>query len=148
MNFKESSPLLAEATSPQRIKKTLLRLALLALFGAMPAFAKYGDTLEVQGGSELPMGWVVIAVRGPISMATVASTPEQRLAGQTLTIKDLYRAPYGARETVMACSPIPPGWVILRTRTPNAFSAASTVRDIQCLIEPPPDPAPAPAPAH
>lgn len=109
-------------------------ISLLALLCAAPGFAKFGDIVQVNARSAIPAGWVITKTTGSTNMGTVMIREEVRKFSRTHTIKDLYLAPYGTRETVVGGSPIPAGWVITKVSNPDPSSNA-TVLEILCLIE-------------
>jgi hypothetical protein len=78
-----------------------------------PLRAAYGDTLIVEGRvtTVLSPGWVIL------NETRLAPAPDDLsiLAPVRWTLMDLNGAPYGDMVAVAAVSPIPPGWVVLRT---------------------------------
>ena len=112
-----------------RLMKGGLALGLLALAGAIPGFAQFGDVMTVNGLSPIPSGWVVIKTTG---RAMMSSTP-LAVENLTHTIKDLNDAPKGTTETILGSSQLPGGWLVIEVKNPPANTAHPVLYVIQKL---------------
>ena len=118
-----------------------LATALLWVAGSPFAAAKYGEILEIKGNSPFPPGWVVIKVADPaFATMSMGPAPKPSVASLTLTIMDARGAAVGTELEVSGNSPIPPGWVLLKTVWPTVMSMGKhtqpdwvAVHTIRCI---------------
>ena len=112
-----------------RLLKGGLALGLLAMAGATPGFAKYGDVMNVNGLSPIPSGWVVIQTTGRAMMSNGPLAKEHL----THTIKDLNEAPKGSTETITGSCELPAGWLVMEVKNPPPNTAQPVLYVIQKL---------------
>jgi len=106
-----------------------LAAAVLSVAGSPFAAASYGEILEIQGNSPFPPGWVVIKVAGStFGTMSMGPAPKPTAASLTLTIMDASGAKVGTVLEVCGNSPIPTGWVILKTAWPTVMSIGKHVQ--------------------
>lgn len=139
----------AATGKPSRWTFARLVLGTLAMAATTTAFAKFGDTEEIQGNSPIPSGWVVTHVSAPglggMGRGFQALPSKDQFV---FTIMHVAGAEKGTELDVRGNSPIPEGWVIRKTVWPSGMSKGkmpsqpdwATVHTIKCLIEKPAPP--------